>query len=874
MSKTRKIKKSNLKELKKDLIDDLDQFLLDSEESPVERQKEKVKALGELDKLIRQDLSYNKILTSIKKEVVKEKVATPAKLVAKTKPTLKSKTVIKKTVKLKKKHVVKKALAKEISDKEIFKSSHVLDLSKVKRTYAQQPSKTSRFKLGLKNRLSQVQVKKQPTKISQPANQPIVPAVIKHEEVIDSEEKLYFPKHTPRLNISLPKGFKWQPLGLVPAANKALVFGLILAVILLPIRGLVLFGKIQDDKDKVWNFGQSGLINLQAGVISASENSYQVAQEDFTKALDDFSQAQAVLNQHQEWSLNVASILPVVGKPLSLSRNMLTVATNISQAATILNQKIQSEENLTEYIVFINQQIEDVLPYLEKAEEDLFSISTNSLPSNLRPQFEDLKTYLPATVENLHSLNNIFTLLLDMLGHDTEKRYLVLFQNNNELRATGGFIGSISMFDVYQGNINNIETPKGGSYDLDAGQVIKYKAPQALSLINPYFNIWDANWWADFPSSAEKIGNMYENASGTSINGVIAINAEVLRELLLVIGPITMEEYGVTISADNLYAVLQDEVELNYDQEENKPKAIISDLVPKVLEKLLTNQEKQKDIIAVFAGMLASKDIQLYSTNQEIQSRINDFGWSGKIMTSDKDYLSVINTNIAGGKTDNDIYQTIDHQAEINVNGEIINTVKITRINRGPLENPFAGIEGGNVSYVRVHVPLGSEFIEAIGFDRLPDSYFNTAAPGAQLDVDVAKEEEKMVDMNSNTEIYQSLDKTVFANWIALKPGESQTALVKYKLPFRLDLSDPLVNNWVQNIFQYDLQLDNYSLLVQSQSGSKNTVFNSSILVPDNLKVVWKNAYNEDNVGITENLVTYSEQLNRDQYFGFIVATK
>ena len=367
---------------------------------------------------------------------------------------------------------------------------------------------------------------------------------------------------------------------------------------------------------------------------------------------------------------------------------------------------------------------------------------------------------------------------------------------------------------------------------------------------------------------------MYQASSGTSIDGVIAINAEVLRELLLVLGPIHMEEYDVTISASNLYAVLQEEIKLNSDNDENKPKAIIADLVPKVLEELLTNYEKQKDIVAVFAGMLASKDTQLYSTDKDVQIRIDNFGWSGKMISSDRDYLSVINTNIAGGKTDNDIYQTIDHQAEIQMNGEIINTVKVTRTNKGPLENPFAGIEGGNVSYIRVHVPLGSEFVEAIGFDRLPDSYFNTVAPGAQLDMDVAKEEEKMIDVNSGTEMYQSLDKTVFANWLALKPGESKTALIKYKLPFKLDLEDPLINNWAQNLLQYDLQLDNYSLLVQSQSGSKNTIFNSSILIPDNLKVVWRNAYNEDNVGITENLVTYSEQLNRDQYFGFIVATK
>jgi len=879
MSKTKKTAKIDLKELKKDLIDDLDQFLLDNNEAPLQIKKERAVALSELDKLIRQDLSYHKILSSIKKEVVKERMVEKEppvqKVESKIKENIQKKTVAKPSTK--NKQVIRTGIVKEIDKAHINTSSHVLDLSKTKRNYVDTKGKTSRFKLGLKEKFSRVGKKSQ---ASQLANQAIVPASIRHEESLAEEpkssEELHIPKNEKtffHLNIKLPKQFKFPQLGLAPAANKALVFALILAVILAPIRGLVLFGKIQEDKDKIWDFGKSGLINLQAGVISASENSYQSAQEDFGNALNDFNQAQAVLNQHEQWMLNAASLLPVVGKPLSLSRNMLTVATNISQAAAILNEKMQNGEDLTDYIYFINQQIEEMLPYLEKAEEDIYGISSNSLPANLQSYFDELKAYLPETVDNLHKLNSIFTLSLDMLGHDSEKRYLILFQNNNELRATGGFIGSISMFDVYQGKINNIETPEGGTYDLDAGQVVKYKAPQALSLINPYFNIWDANWWVDFPTSAEKISAMYENASGTSVDGVIAINSDVLKELLLVLGPVEMEDYGVNIEANNLYAVLQNEIEIK-NHDESKPKAIISDLVPKILEQLLNNQEKQKDIVAVFAGTLANKNIQIYSTDKEMQSRIDQLGWSGKMLSADRDYLSVINTNIAGGKTDNDIYQTIDHQAEINSNGEIIDTVKITRTNKGPLENPFAGIEGGNVSYVRVHVPLGSEFIESIGFDKLPNSYFNTAAPGAKSDPDIVKEEEKMIDLNSGTEMYQSLDKTVFANWMALKPGETKTALVKYKLPFRLDLSDPLVNNWLQNIFQYDLQLDNYSLLVQSQSGSKNSIFNSSILIPDNLKVVWKNAYNEDSVGVTENLVTYSEKLDRDQYFGFIVATK
>ncbi len=655
------------------------------------------------------------------------------------------------------------------------------------------------------------------------------------------------------------------------AATKIAVFSLVLAIILLPIRGLVFFGQIQKDKDQIINFGRQGLIELQTGVISASGNSYDLAQEDFDQALTNFDSAEEVLSNYNKWLLDASSFVPVVGKSLSISRSMLTVAGNISEAATILNSQLQTGENPTEYLQVINEQINQTIPYLEKANNDLKDMDPAFLPENLRDYFFRLKLYLPALIEDLEHLNEIFAFLSDYLGNDTEKRYLVLFQNNNELRPTGGFIGSFAIFDVYQGKVVNLERPKGGMDDLEGAQKVKLKAPKALSLINPHFNIWDANWWPDFPTSAKKITDLYTDNGGSSVDGVIAINAHVLQELLRALGPIEMEEYNITITADNIFDVLQEEVELNYNKEANEPKAIIADLVPKVLDKLLTVGDYQKDVIKVMADMLSSKDIQLYSSNLETQQKLVDFSWAGKMLDNDKDFLYVVNTNIAGGKTDNDIKQTIDHQAVVQENGEIINNLRITRVNTGE-ENPFAGMEGGNVSYIRVYVPMGSEFIEGIGFDKLPDSYFRTSAGDAQEDEDIQKEENKMLDNKSNTEIFTSLDKTVFANWVALKPGESQTVYFKYKLPFKLDISERLTNNWWQEILDYDTRLDNYSILVQPQSGDHNTIFNSSVLLPDNVKVVWNNATDKEKMGVSDDLVSYNNDLLKNQYFGFIIS--
>ncbi len=693
----------------------------------------------------------------------------------------------------------------------------------------------------------------------------------KKEKLENQSEALYLPKYDAREKKAriFPWHFNFS------LAKQLVAFVLVLAVLLAPLRFLVLFARIQDDKADIWRLGKSGILNLQSGILSASENAYQSADLDFEQALQNFSEVQTVLNDYDQWILEAGKKMPIVGKSLSVSTNLLKVADNISQAALTLNQKAQTEETLTARIVFLQEQIQNTLPYLDEASRSIKKIKIESLPAEMQDIFAQLKDYLPKITESLANLEEVLLVLEDVLGHEQEKRYLVLFQNNNELRATGGFIGSFALLDIYQGQIKHLEIPRGGTYDLTAGQVAKIKAPKALSLINPYFNIWDANWWPDFPVSAQKIMWFYQNFGGSTVDGVIAMNADVLKALLEVLGPQSMPEYNVVITADNLFEVIQDEVELNYDKETNEPKAIIADLAPLLLDQLLKNSEHQKEIVSTLVGQLANKNIQMYLEDDAAQEKIRQFAWTGETLKSQKDYLQLVNTNIAGGKTDNDIYQSIDHQAEILPNGEIINTVKVTRTNKGQANNPLSGMDGGNVSYMRFFVPKGSEFIESVGFDTLANNYFQNSPEATLIDKDLETEEaSKMLDAASQTEIFSSLDKTVFANWLALKPGETKTVAIKYKLPFKINSIDPLVNNWWTKFWRGDVFLDNYSLLIQGQAGAKNTLFNSSVLLPENLKVVWNQSSDLEKMSVNNKLVTYTSDLVGDQYFGFILSSK
>ena len=162
-------------------------------------------------------------------------------------------------------------------------------------------------------------------------------------------------------------------------------------------------------------------------------------------------------------------------------------------------------------------------------------------------------------MEQMHEVTDA---LLGIFGHERPQKYLLLFQNNDELRATGGFPGSMAVLKMDQGRMEELEIPGGGIYDI-AGQVSeRVVAPQPMHLVNPHWNIQDANWHPNFPDSAKRILAFYENGGGESLDGVIALTPNLVENLLKITGPMELgAPYNVTITAENVVAFTQEESE-------------------------------------------------------------------------------------------------------------------------------------------------------------------------------------------------------------------------------------------------------------------------------------------------------------------------
>jgi len=335
------------------------------------------------------------------------------------------------------------------------------------------------------------------------------------------------------------------------------------------------------------------------------------------------------------------------------------------------------------------------------------------------------------------------------------------------------------------------------------------------------------------------------------------LTPEVIVELLKLVDPIEMSKYETTIDADNFVIQTQREVELEYDKEENRPKQFLSDLAPEILERTLSTEKPQwLSLLSIFSKKLNEKNLLFYFYDQDLEEFVLDQGWGGEMKDYSRDYLSVINTNINGGKTDGMIQETIDLESEIAEDGSIINEVKITRHHTGNYEWPSIN----NINYLRLYVPEGSTLLSASGFDKVNIPPLTYAEMQYEKDPLLSEiRETRKIDENSETVITREFGKTCFGNWISIKPQETRTVSFKYKLPFKTELQ--ILDN-----------IDKYSILVQKQAGSFGSEFNFKLKLPPKLEAIWQ--YPDEAQKTEAENVIWNTLLDTDKYFGVALGKK
>lgn len=241
-------------------------------------------------------------------------------------------------------------------------------------------------------------------------------------------------------------------------------------------------------------------------------------------------------------------------------------------------------------------------------------------------------------------------------GFEKPMTYLVLLQNNYEVRATGGYIGSFAVITIDKGKIKEMRFLN--TNDFDKKSAVKIIPPEPLKkfLHVENWQLRDSNWSPDFPTAAKLATKFYNIESNTHINfdGVVAVNASTLPAILDVVGPVKID--GTEFTSKNAALSLEYEVERAfYDKgiSIEKRKDILFKFITEVVARIeVLSLKGKKQLVDALSEHLRDKDILMYFDDSDLQEVVAREGWSGEIKKSQRDYVMIVDSNLGAFKSD------------------------------------------------------------------------------------------------------------------------------------------------------------------------------------------------------------------------------
>jgi len=578
--------------------------------------------------------------------------------------------------------------------------------------------------------------------------------------------------------------------------KKSLIILGVLAVILL-IFGVVLVAPVQKAySDAKATFGQ-----VKVTVDALKKQNITLASEELNKTKESLTQTQKSLD-----AMSYLKFVPIAGMYYGDVQHLTKAGFYGLSAARVLIDSIEpyadvlglkgkgsfvggtaSQRIQTAVTTMgkITPHIDDIAREMEGARAEIDAVDSAHYPSffggeKIRKGLSQAKSLVDQGVTFISDARPLIKLLPSLLGDPKEKKYLVLFQNDKELRPTGGFITAYAVFRIESGVIHVDK-----SDDIYALDNTIYGKPVAPSPILKYlpnvptFNLRDSNLSPDFIESMKTFNSLYAKAANkVDVDGIIALDTNVLVSTIKILDD---EIYAGGVKFTSKIDPRCDCPQVIYELE-----SLIS--TPKSVDLKVTTlaavQAQRKDMIGVllysimekalksspklywgplFQDMLTQvqqKHVMFYIYNQDAQAGIEALNAAGRIRPYDGDYLHINQANFGGAKSNLFIEEGVNQNYEVGGDGVI--TKKITINYKNPHAPSDCNLERGNLcinavlrDWIRIYVPLGSKLVGSIG------------------------SEVKMIS-------YDELGKTVFEGFLTVRPLGSATFSISYTLPFKV----------------------------------------------------------------------------------------
>lgn len=460
-------------------------------------------------------------------------------------------------------------------------------------------------------------------------------------------------------------------------------------------------------------------------------------------------------------------------------------------------QPTPGQDKIAQFVKILDKvlpHMDSVEPQLKQAADEVASIDVNKYPETLgkyrlRSQVETGKNFITGAHYAVTQAKDALMQAPAALGQPDKKTYLLIFQNDKELRPTGGFMTAYAFLTLDKGRLSSSQSDDIYRLDEKLLNVCKSKIcpltppdpivrylPEADGRKRTAWSMRDSNISPDVPTAMTQFEKMYALlGEGTPWDGIILIDTHVVEDLIKITGPI--EVFGTTYSADNdpkcncpnVIYELEAYAQIIEKGEQDR-KAILGTLMQQILARSLgAATDKLPEFINAGVKLAQGKHLMFFMKDQKLQASLNKLDWTGQIKPYTYDYFMINDANFAGQKTNLYVQQNVKLDINIDNSGKVTHKADITYSNPQVYDRWLNGI---NRTYVRLYAPKGSKLISSKGSEV-------------------------------NVTTIEDLDKTVFEAFIQVRPANSRELIFEYELPQPFNGKE-------------------YDLVVQKQPGTKD----------------------------------------------------
>lgn len=409
----------------------------------------------------------------------------------------------------------------------------------------------------------------------------------------------------------------------------------------------------------------------------------------------------------------------------------------------------------------------------------------------------------------LNKAQAISMLLPDLTGQGLSKKYLILLQNNMELRPAGGFIGSFAKVSFEGGKLKKIDV--NDVYAIDGALALEVEPPAELKsdLGQKRWFLRDSNWEPDFPTAARQAQWFYTKETGETVDGVIAMDVSAMEKLLAVIGPLELADYNEKITDQNLFEKAVSHAEMSFFPGSQAKKSFLTALASETFNKLFfLPQNNWPAIIAALSGALDEKHISIYLNDPKLFSYADSQGWTQSMPRASKetdkqslrseddlkeDFLALVEANLGANKANYYLDRNLNMETVIGKDGEIKHRLRVSYTNRSPSDTFPAGKYKNRL---RLYLPFGSRLTRVLWGER---------------------------DKTADASAFIDYGKTGYSILLELAPKEQKTLIIDYTVPLKIEFKDEKAK---------------YKLNVIKQAGTLNDPFEWSVTYPISYRLV------------------------------------